>query len=61
VRAAVAGLALRLAGLENVMVYDGSMHEWSRYPHLELVRGLGLDLDLDDVVLEAAAVKGDCD
>jgi len=37
VRAAVAGLALRIAGYENTMVYEGSMHEWSRSPHLELV------------------------
>jgi len=47
----VAGLALRIAGFENVQIYEGSMHEWSRYPQLELVAGM------DDRVIGAAAVE----
>jgi len=50
----VASLALRIAGYENVMIYEGSMYEWSRNPQLELVRGL------DDVIIEAASVEDDC-
>jgi 3-mercaptopyruvate sulfurtransferase SseA len=46
----VAGLALKNAGFENVMVYDGSMYEWSRNPWLELVSGI------DDFVIRAASV-----
>ncbi|MCL2377191.1 MAG: hypothetical protein FWC76_07345 [Defluviitaleaceae bacterium] len=49
----MAGLALRIAGYENVIVYEGSMYEWSRKPQLELVRSL------DDVIIEAASVDDD--
>ena len=54
-RAAVAGLALRIAGFGNVLVYEGSMHEWSREIGLELVAG-------DDRLMQAASVEddGDC-
>ena len=50
----MAGLALKIAGFKNAMVYDGSMYEWSRRPHLELVRGL------DDVILHAASIEDEC-
>ena len=49
----MAGLALKIAGFKNVMVYEGSMHEWSRNPQLELVSGL------DDFVIRAASVEDD--
>ncbi|MCL2574634.1 MAG: hypothetical protein FWE34_08810 [Defluviitaleaceae bacterium] len=52
-RAAVAGLALRIAGFENVMVYDGSMYEWSREMGLALVHGM------DDRVMLAAGEADD--
>jgi 3-mercaptopyruvate sulfurtransferase SseA len=51
----VAGLALRIAGYKNVLVYEGSIYEWSRNPQLELVSGM------DDFIIEAASVEdGDC-
>jgi len=49
----VAGLALRIAGFENVMVYDGSMYEWSREMGLALVHGM------DDRVMLAAGEADD--
>ena len=52
-RAAVAGLALRIAGFGDVSVYEGSMHEWSREFGLELVTGV------DDRVVQAASVEDD--
>ena len=36
------------------MVYDGSIYEWSRKPHLELVTGM------DDFVIKAASVDNGC-
>lgn len=35
-RASLAGLALRSIGYENVIVYEGSMYEWSRHKALML-------------------------
>lgn len=52
-RAAVAGLALRIAGFKNTLIYEGSMHEWSRQPGLELVAGM------DDRIITAAAIEDD--
>ena len=49
----MAGLALRNAGFDNVLVYEGSMHEWSRNPHLELITGM------DDRIMQAASVEDD--
>ena len=36
VRASLVGLALKVAGYENVAIYDGSMHQWSRHSALAL-------------------------
>lgn len=36
-RASLAALALRTIGYKNVIVYEGSMYEWSRHPGLSLV------------------------
>jgi len=52
----VAGVALRIAGFDNVVVYDGSMFEWSRNPQLEVVEGI------DYRIVAAASFENDnCD
>ena len=39
-RAAIGYLALQQLGFENVLVYDGSFHEWARKPELPLEQGI---------------------
>jgi len=56
IRAAVGGLALRVAGFDNVLVYEGSVFEWSRMPELELLLGM----DNNRRVIAAASVDDDC-
>ena len=51
----MASLALRIAGFDNVLVYDGSMYEWSRKLQLELVA------EMDDFVIRAASIEDDDD
>jgi len=33
-------MALRIAGFNNVLDYDGSIYEWSRTPSLDLITGV---------------------